>query len=181
MIFFTSDTHYGHENIIKYCNRPFQNSKEMDDCMYSNWVATVNKNDVVYHLGDVCLGGKDKCERIVARLKNLPGKKYLIPGNHDEYLDILAGAFEILPPLYSKKAQLPEGNGKMTAIMCHYPLLSWHGIGRGSVMLHGHNHGRFPATTQRCDVCVDDWGFSPVSVTKIVEKLLRSPKHNTDE
>lgn len=78
--FVISDTHFGHENIIRYCNRPFGSVEEMDRALIKNWNDTVTNKDVVIHLGDVGLGNKDYVAGII---KQLNGKKILIMGNHD--------------------------------------------------------------------------------------------------
>ena len=79
-IFAIADTHFGHENIIKYCNRPFKNAYEMDKTLIKNWNETVSNDDVVLHLGDFCLSSKERA-REICRVLN--GKKILIMGNHD--------------------------------------------------------------------------------------------------
>lgn len=78
--FVISDTHFNHEKIIEYCNRPFKSVEEMNEIIIKNWNETVSNNDVVIHLGDVGLGNYDKLEPIIKRLN---GKKILILGNHD--------------------------------------------------------------------------------------------------
>ena len=79
-IWFTSDTHWNHANIIKYCKRPFANVEEMDDALISNWNAVVDKGDHVYHLGDFCWGKRDGW---IKYLKLLNGNIHIIKGNHD--------------------------------------------------------------------------------------------------
>ena len=79
-IFFTSDTHFWHDNIIKFCNRPFNSIEEMNDTIIENWNKVVGKNDIVFHLGDFCFCGSDKFKDIIERLN---GYIYLILGNHD--------------------------------------------------------------------------------------------------
>lgn len=80
MIYFIADTHFYHENIIKYCNRPFKNSKQMNEYIVNKWNSVVTKDDIVYHLGDVGFGSTDELKELVGRLN---GTKILIRGNHD--------------------------------------------------------------------------------------------------
>ena len=56
-IFFTADTHWGHRNIIRYCQRPFADVDEMNEALITNWNSTVGKDDIVFHLGDFAMGG----------------------------------------------------------------------------------------------------------------------------
>ena len=80
-VWLTSDTHFGHENIIKYCDRPFSSVEEMDRTMIDNWNARVGEDDIVFHLGDFALSkGKARIPEIVAELN---GTIHLILGNHD--------------------------------------------------------------------------------------------------
>ena len=79
-VFFTSDTHFGHENVIKYCGRPYESTKQMDDAIISNWNAVVGKDDIVWHLGDFCLC---RSTDIGGYFDRLHGHKYLVIGNHD--------------------------------------------------------------------------------------------------
>ena len=79
-IFFTSDTHFGHENIIYFCKRPFKSVEEMDEALIKNWNSVVGKNYIVYVVGDFALCGKQKIIEIGNRLN---GHKRLILGNHD--------------------------------------------------------------------------------------------------
>ena len=93
---FISDTHFGHSNIIKYCNRPWNHGKDangeiivtdddvlaMDNEIVKRWNSVVGKNDIVWHLGDFALGGKAVAERVFPQLN---GKINLVMGNHDHW------------------------------------------------------------------------------------------------
>lgn len=80
-IFLIGDCHFGHRNIIKYCNRPFKDVEDMTEKLIKNWNSVVGKNDIVYVNGDFALCGKQKIIEIGQRLN---GRKRLILGNHDQ-------------------------------------------------------------------------------------------------
>lgn len=80
MIYFIADTHFNHPNIIKYCNRPFKNTYEMNEYIIQKWNSVVKKDDTVYHLGDVGFGSLQEVKSLVERLN---GTKILLKGNHD--------------------------------------------------------------------------------------------------
>lgn len=88
-IWIISDTHFNHENIIKYCNRPFKNAEEMNWAMVDKWNSVVKTQDKVYHLGDVYMGGGFSREYTENLLSKLNGHKRLILGNHDNGKDQL--------------------------------------------------------------------------------------------
>lgn len=78
---FTSDTHFGHQNIIKYCNRPFKDVDHMNEVLIKNWNSIVDPDDTIYHLGDFAMGPKDRWPSYIKRLN---GMKLLVRGNHDQ-------------------------------------------------------------------------------------------------
>lgn len=80
--FFTSDTHFFHNNIISYCNRPFSSVEEMNEGLIEKWNSVVGKNDIVWHLGDFCFGKKENVLEIVPKLN---GRINLVMGNHDHH------------------------------------------------------------------------------------------------
>ena len=80
MIYFIADTHFNHENIIKYCDRPFSNAKEMNEYIIQKWNSVVKEDDIVYHLGDVGFGTTEMLKELISRLN---GTKILLRGNHD--------------------------------------------------------------------------------------------------
>jgi calcineurin-like phosphoesterase family protein len=84
-IFFTSDTHFGHQNILAYCNRPFSTLEEMNEGLIDRWNSRVLDGDVVYHIGDFAMGQR---HNILIR-KRLNGRVILIRGNHDRAAHIM--------------------------------------------------------------------------------------------
>ena len=82
-IFLIADTHFGDDNIRLYEERPFPDTDTMDLEMIRRWNSVVGDHDLVYHLGDFCSGGQERCRELLSRLK---GRKFLVMGNHDSYL-----------------------------------------------------------------------------------------------
>lgn len=114
--FFTSDTHFNHANIIKFCNRPFKDVEQMNDVMIANWNSVIGKDDTVFHLGDFCLGGAAEWTKILDRLN---GKIYLIMGNHD--LKNIRQGF--ISRFEHVAMQMRIEIGKKRIYLCHYPFL----------------------------------------------------------
>ncbi len=83
MIYFTSDLHFGHANVIRHCNRPFDSVEEMDAALMRNWNATVRNSDEIYILGDFTMRHASVAH---AYLSALNGRKYMVRGNHDQFL-----------------------------------------------------------------------------------------------
>ena len=81
-IYFISDLHLSHNNIIKYCNRPYENIEQMNNDIIKRWNSVVGKDDTVWVLGDVGLGRKEDIKRLLLQFK---GHKKLIMGNHDRW------------------------------------------------------------------------------------------------
>lgn len=132
MIYFTADNHFGHENIIRLCNRPWKTAEEMDEAMIALWNERVRNNDTVFILGDLCFRATN-AENTLSRLK---GKKRLLVGNHDgswmKKVD-LGKHFESVDYL------LETSDGQHGLTLCHYPLLSWNHSKR-AYMIYGHIH-----------------------------------------
>ncbi|MBQ7585571.1 MAG: metallophosphoesterase [Desulfovibrionaceae bacterium] len=171
-VYFTADTHLGHVNIIKYCSRPFADILSMNEAIFDFWNQTVKPEDTVYHLGDVVF--KEK-EDLIKKIKKLPGKKFLIPGNHDSNFSLLSEAFTI------KESLTEISINKVKFILCHYPLLTWNAFFYGSMHFFGHVHGKIPPTNQRIDVGVDSWGFAPVRCEVLLSAAQNFPKHLNPE
>ena len=164
----TADTHFGHNNIIKYCNRPFSSVEDMDEELISLWNAVVRKNDIIYHLGDFSLK-----KSVDEYLSQLNGQIKLVPGGHDYWLKKIdlnkyKGKLEILP-LYKSIKVYGE-----RVVLCHYPMASWEASFHGSLHLHGHSHGKMEKIPNRFDVGVDCNNFEPFNLECIIENLVLS-------
>jgi calcineurin-like phosphoesterase family protein len=169
-IFFTSDTHWNHTNIIKYTNRPYDTVEEMNEALISNWNDTVGPKDVVWHLGDIAWWHKKNGPSLDGILSQLNGEKHLLLGNHDK--DLPTDALEKNFVEIANYKELRFNNRKL--ILCHYPIFSWNGMYKGSWMLHGHCHGNINwanENTTRLDVGVDVHNMAPVSFEGIEEIL----------
>jgi len=174
-LWFTSDTHFGHENIIQYCNRPFASVQEMDEKLIENWNHTVKPDETIYHLGDFTLAGGDTARVYFQRLD---GKINVVPGGHDwkwlreeEYYSRSGHRVTILPPLHTIKVPHPDQDAPQHVVLCHYAMRVWDRSHYGSWHLYGHSHGNLPPLENSLDVGVDNWGYQPLSLKKIEKEI----------
>jgi calcineurin-like phosphoesterase family protein len=170
MIFFTADLHLCHDNIIRHCNRPFDNADSMYTNIACNWNSVVKRGDSVYILGDISLDSN--VERSRAFIKSLNGNKFLIRGNHDKKISREKGLFSWVKDIY--KLKVPDRDvpgGKRIIVLCHYAMRVWPLSHYGSWHLYGHSHGDLPPYGLSFDVGVDAWGFYPVSYEQVKEKM----------
>lgn len=132
--FYISDLHFGHYNIIRYDNRPYNSVEEMDKALINNWNSVVSNDDVVWILGDISWYDDEKTAEIFKQLK---GIKVLIKGNHD---NIKSGSK--ISKCFTSVQDYAELylNKKDKIVMCHYPMPFWNGQFRNSVHLYGHIH-----------------------------------------
>lgn len=166
-LFLTSDPHFGHGNIIKYCNRPFKSKDEMNQVLVSNWNSKVPKNGITFIVGDFAFLHVDES---LAFLKQLNGDKILISGNHDEHNlrdERFRKAFTGIYDLVDLKVY---GKGKAVdnIVVCHYPISSWNRKFHGSKMFHGHCHGTHRIVHNQIDVGVDTMNFEPKNIDEVL-------------
>jgi calcineurin-like phosphoesterase family protein len=162
-IWFTSDTHLGHYNIIKYCNRPFTSVQQMDETIIRNWNSVVQPEDTIYHLGDFTFYREE--EKVLNLLRRLNGTKIFVFGNHDKVMwnQQVRKQFSAMYPFHEINID------KQRITLCHYAMKVWNGSHRGSWQLYGHSHGTIPDPTDalQIDVGVDCHGFTPISFEQI--------------
>ena len=134
-IYFTSDLHLEHENIIKYCNRPFRDKYHMNEVIIDNWNSIITEDDTVIIGGDFCLGGTSEWCYYLDRLN---GSKILVIGNHDKGYPI--SKFSAIYDILNMWIQDPEIKGGQRITVCHYAMLSYPHSHQGAWQLFGHWH-----------------------------------------
>lgn len=158
--YFIADTHFGHRNIIDYCDRPYMDVDCMDAALIDNWNAVVQTHDDVWFLGDFSFHDYRKTDEILCSLR---GRKHLITGNHDIKDTESMGAWQSV--MHYKRLRV----GKKKVVLCHYPMETWHGSGGGTLHFHGHSHGNVRTLPNRYDVGVDATGlYRPLTLEEIV-------------
>lgn len=171
-IWVTSDTHFNHANIIKYCNRPFSSVEEMNETIIANWNKVVSQGDTVYHLGDFALGDKSLIPDILERLN---GHINLIIGNHDN-LNIMADLlyYNCISNVFWEEIIKV---GKKTIIFNHFPFgsLPDPATNYPIIQLHGHVHSTpykpWNYFDNQYDVGVDNNNFTPVNLAELLDKI----------
>lgn len=173
MIFFTSDTHFGHANIIQYCNRPFTDINHMNEMMIEKWNAVVGPGDTVYHLGDFSMGPKDN----VNLRKRLNGKVILIKGNHDrkDHVHLAAGFDEI-----HRRLEIEVDKYKL--YLAHIPIhldpgTRWYPTELKTsppeyydYFLCGHVHTEWKRQGKTINVGVDVSNFTPLTLAQLLAR-----------
>ena len=131
MIYYIADMHFGHENVIRFDDRPFADTEQMDEVLIQNWNERVAADDTVYVLGDAFWKNEENSIRIMQRLQ---GHKHLIQGDHDRVKGKLR-------PYWESIKQYAEVNDEhRLVILSHYPILFYKNQHYGAVMLYGHVH-----------------------------------------
>lgn len=162
MIYFTSDTHFGHTNIIEYCKRPFRDAFHMEVELINRWNARVGSADTVFVLGDFHLGSTMGFRNVIAMLR---GQKMLVMGNHDRKTASFYrrnGFYDVF------KQPIPMGFDGVGLMLSHQPMKD-EDLKPGWVNLHGHVHEKWVRKGDHINVGVDVRDFEP----KTFEELLR--------
>ena len=139
MIYFTADMHFDHANIIKHSNRPFASVDEMNENIIARFNSKVGPKDSLYILGDA-VWGSGSVSRANEILKRLNGKKFLIRGNHDRFLNHQEFDQSIFEWVKDLDKVVHQGT---KFIMCHYLMLEWEGYYQGSLHCYGHVHDSY--------------------------------------
>jgi calcineurin-like phosphoesterase family protein len=187
-VFITSDTHYGHKNIVRGVTnwrtqdgqipedstRDFQSIEQMNERLVDGINHFVGQDDTLIMLGDVSFGGFDNIGLFLDRLvcKNI----HLILGNHDHHIENNRG--DIQNRFLSINHYLEVKINDVSFVLCHYPLQSWHGLNKGVIHLHGHvhlpEHRKF-GNGKRMDVGMDGNGMNPYDISDIIKMMEKRP------
>lgn len=153
LLFFTSDTHFGHRAMVE--RRQFPSAEAMDEELIARWNAVVPKNGTVYHLGDVSFRADAATRAILERLN---GTICLVEGNHDRGLSAeTKRRFAWVRDYYELKVDVAPAV-KQRVVLCHFPLRVWNMAHYGAWHLHGHSHGNLQPVGRMLDVGVDSIG-----------------------
>lgn len=172
-IYLTSDTHFHHKNILNFESRPYETVEEMTESMIEKWNDQITDKDIVYHLGDLCLGNQEQTIEILKRLK---GKIILIKGNHDfskHYKKI--NQLELLHEYHEVGIILNYNKHQMW--LTHYPFEI--GLRPRKWSIHGHIHGEESSWDNQINVGVDSPHFKQkpfgelISIDELYEEQMR--------
>ena len=149
-IYITSDHHFFHGNIIKYCNRPFKSYQEMNWLMIEKWNEVINPEDIVIHLGDFAFRNKANLIRPL-----LNGTIILIRGNHDTNVVSEDGFIIVEDKLIINNM-----------ILTHRPMLK-EDIAEGFINVHGHIHDK--KSYEGINMSVERTEYKPVLISEIIQ------------
>ncbi|HEY9773140.1 MAG TPA: metallophosphoesterase [Planktothrix sp.] len=182
-IWFSSDHHFGHKNIIQYCARPFDDVEEMNEALVDAWNSCVRADDTVYYLGDFSLKQRTM-EKYAPRLN---GHKILIMGNHDSCHPVNRDGTVTSIGVYRKFfEEVLEELEWEDCLLHHMPYYDndddrypeYRPMNHGKVLLHGHVHERWTVNDKQVNVGVDVWDYKPVSAVQIRTLIKRIEENN---
>lgn len=170
-IWFASDPHFDHTNIIKYCHRPFRSVRQMNAILQRNWNSTLRPDDLVYFVGDMSFGKPSRSPWWW--LKRLNGRKVYVKGSHDRGIRLSS----IIPGV-SRVSEFEHVTvGGLDFLVVHDPssaiVNGWEGW-----VIHGHLHNTKPFCDfqeKRVNVSVEVTGYKPVSLARIIDAVLSGP------
>lgn len=178
-IFFTSDTHFGHVNIIPYCDRPFRHVDEMNREMMQRWNKVVGRDDTVYHLGDFSMRFKETAHVWGPKLN---GRKVLVRGNHDKGPETMrkVGFDMVFDKILTvaggevlRLTHVPPNGADREGLKVPIPAEDEPGV---TAFLCGHVHTQWgwkktAAGVPVINVGVDQWDFTPVPLDEILKAI----------
>ncbi len=166
--YFTADEHYGHDEIIIHCNRPYENTQRMVRDIIKRHNEVVKDGDTVYHIGDFSMAGPDRVTYVEHLVKRLNGLHVLILGNHDRvapfnYVDV---GFR---SVHTALELTIDGH---YVVLAHDPSI-WNVLPNDRIFLCGHVHNLFRSMPEKrvINVGVDVWNFTPITFAQVLNEL----------
>lgn len=173
-IYIIADTHFGDENIRLYEERPFPDTETMDREIIKRWNDTVNENDLVYHLGDFCAQGEDRCRELLGQLK---GRKRLIIGNHDTYLSPQKWRELGFEECYDLPVIL-----KGFFMLSHEPLYICRSMPYANLFGHIHNVPTYCSVSCRSAcVSVERINYTPILLEELRDQMIAAEKAEKEQ
>lgn len=167
---YTADPHFGHENIIRYCDRPFHSVSEMDAVIQSNYARRVGPDDDLWIVGDFGFGRASAADGYLEGIfERIPGRKHLVVGNHDN--DRVRRL-----PWSSIHDIVGINDSGQKLVLCHYPMITWEGARKGAIQLFGHVHQNWMGSRNSINVGVDVWRLMPIRIGDIVKRARTLPE-----
>lgn len=163
---YTADPHFGHANILSYCDRPFSSIEEMDAALLAMFRRMVAPEDRLIILGDFMF--RMDFERGKRLFDAIPGHKILVVGNHDRNPTRRLGWAEVHDTL-----MITDAGARL--YLFHYPCITWPGIRHGVLHLFGHVHQNFEGTRGAVNVGLDVWNMQVVDIEGIRARSRRLP------
>ncbi len=154
-----SISYYGHKNVLKYCNRPYDNVDDMNHDIIRKHNKVVSEGDKVIHVGDFTLKNTGFAKDIIRQLN---GSHTFIRGSHDKWMKNHKSVFH---EMWERKI----GNYYICA--GHYAAYSWPRSHYNSYYLYGHHHGSLELPNKSMDIGVDTNNYYPYSLEEVVKVL----------
>ena len=166
-VYFTSDLHFGHKNIIKYCKRSIADVPQMDHLLIENWNKDADENTITVVVGDFAFASEERQKQIMKQLK---GRKILVRGNHDEHYPF-AKYFDIgWDEVYADIWMTRLADGTIVGVT-HDPAKAV--MDRSLPWVVGHLHDLFTLYGNCLNVGVDVWNMTPVPEQTVIEYIKR--------
>ena len=170
-IYIIADTHFGDDDIRLYEERPFPDTETMDNEMIRRWNEVVGEQDRVYHLGDFCSQGEERCRELLSQLN---GHKYLVVGNHDHYLTPQKWRELGFEECYDLPVIL-----KQFFILSHEPLYVCRSMPYANLFGHVHNMPTYRSVSSRSAcVSVERIDYTPVLLETLRDRMREKEKKN---
>ena len=156
-----SDLHLADRGVLFAFDRPFHDVERMNHHLLREWRSRVRSDHTIICLGDVAHPDAWDDRRLVLDVRNCPGERVLILGNHDRNRDALRAAG------FTTQHSLAVCATDPPLVLSHYPL---HHLPVGAMNAHGHLHNRFEPTAWHINLAVEGTGYSPVGLVWVLDK-----------